>query len=72
MSNYNETLELEKRALLMLVEKSFYLSANNKMESEQQDVAAILKAAQDNPQLSKQILQLLQYIDMSKILRLAK
>ena len=60
MSNYNEAFEHEKRNLSMLVETSFYPSDNNVTENNLQDATVILHALQDNPDLSKQILQLLQ------------
>jgi len=56
MSNYNETLESEKRALSQLVESSFYLQAAPPPD---QDAEKILQAIRGNPALSKQILQVL-------------
>ena len=60
MSNYNEAYEHEKRTLSMLVETSFYSATNDESENNKQDTMALLQALQKNPELSKQILQLLQ------------
>lgn len=61
MSNYNEALESEKRTLSLLVETSFYpQSANNNAASEKSvDIEATLQAIQGDPDLARQILQLL-------------
>ena len=56
MSNYNEALESEKRALAQLVESSFYPQA---APSPDQDAEKILQAIRGNPALSQQILQVL-------------
>ncbi|MDR0287301.1 MAG: site-specific integrase [Clostridiales bacterium] len=61
MSNYNEALDSEKRTLSLLVETSFYprdpshdLTAENKL-----DIESTFRAIQGDPDLARQILQLL-------------
>jgi len=56
MSNYNEALESEKRALSQLVESSFYPQATPPPD---QNAEEILQAIRGNPALSQQILQVL-------------
>jgi len=56
MSNYNEALESEKRALSQLVESSFYPQAAPLPD---QDAEKVLQAIRGNPALSQQILQVL-------------
>lgn len=58
MSNYNEALEDEKKTLSMLVETSFY--SNETTSKANVDVTAILQTLQSSPELSQQLLQLLQ------------
>ena len=61
MSNYNEALEDEKKTLSMLVETNFYNSETIEKETVSvPDVTAILKTLQSSPELSQQLLQLLQ------------
>ena len=57
MSNYNEALDSEKRTLSMLVETSFYPKDANLQSVEA--AKAVLQTLQSNPELSKQILQVL-------------
>jgi integrase len=60
MSNYNEALDSEKRTLSLLVETSFYpTSAGETTPKNNLDVEATLQAIQGNPDLARQILQLL-------------
>jgi len=61
MSNYNEALDSEKRTLSLLVETSFYPqeATGNTAQQSSDDVDVVLQAIQDNPNLSKKILQLL-------------
>jgi len=60
MSNYNEALDSEKRTLSLLVETSFYpQTAADTKEQAGGEVESILQAIQNNPELSKQILQTL-------------
>ena len=61
MSNYNEALDSEKRTLSLLVETSFYpQSVNNDIsDNVSSDVAATLQAIQSNPDLARQVMQLL-------------
>ena len=62
MSNYNEALDSEKRALSLTVETNFYPQASSEgvlapQTGNQMD--DILRAIQSNPELSRQILQTL-------------
>jgi hypothetical protein len=63
MSNYNEALESEKRTLTMMVETSFYPSPAQPDASlsttKPEDAQSLLAKIQQNPALSKQLLQLL-------------
>lgn len=62
MSNYNEALDSEKRTLSLMVETSFYPQAvpeSTKVSPAGSEVDAVLLAVQNNPELSKQILQTL-------------
>lgn len=62
MSNYNEALESEKRTLSLMVETSFYpqtSTAGVKTPTAGLEMDAVLQAIQNNPELSKQILQTL-------------
>jgi integrase len=60
MSNYNEALDSEKRTLSLLVETSFYPQAVTDTEAQVgSEVETILQKIQNNPELSKQILQTL-------------
>jgi len=61
MSNYNEALDSEKRTLSLLVETSFYQHGATEGAASEKifDVEATLQAIQGNPELGKQILQLL-------------
>ena len=61
MSNYNEALETEKRTLSMLVETNFYPGSKQEPKADSQpEAAAIMHLLQENPELSKQLLQLIQ------------
>ncbi len=55
MSNYNEALDSEKRALSRLVEGSFY--PRQEHEEADADVAAILEKIQQDPELARQLMQ---------------
>ena len=57
MSNYNEVLDSEKRALSILVENSFYPKETTTLEQPPGEAEIILKALNENPELSRQILQ---------------
>ena len=61
MSNYNEALDSEKRALSLLVETNFYKSNANIDTSTDKpfDIDTTIQAIQSNPEFAKQILQLL-------------
>ena len=61
MSNYNEALDSEKRTLSLLVETSFYQHGATEGAASEKifDVEATLQAIQGNPELGKQIFQLL-------------
>lgn len=61
MSNYNDILDSEKRTLSLLVETSFYPQEDtgNTGKLSSHDADAVLQAMQNNPDLTKQILQLL-------------
>lgn len=62
MSNYNEALESEKRTLSLMVETNFYPPASSEGVKGSQagnEVDAVLQVIQNNPELSKQILQTL-------------
>lgn len=59
MSNYNEALDSEKRALTRTVEESFYSSSEIEIPMGEDDMAAILEKIQQNPDLSRQLLQTL-------------
>ena len=60
MSNYNEALDSEKRTLSLLVETSFYPQAVTDTKAQVgSEVETILQTIQNNPELSKQILQTL-------------
>lgn len=59
MSNYNEALESEKRTLSLLIESNFYPEETLKQSQLSPDVENVLEAIQQNPELTKQVLQLL-------------
>jgi integrase len=59
MSNYNEALESEKRTLSLLVETSFYPREVTENKETAVDMENVLQALQNNPELSKQLLQVL-------------
>lgn len=63
MSNYNEALDSEKRTLSLLVETNFYpqetTTHSEPTLQTNENVDFILQAIQNDPELSKQILQLL-------------
>jgi len=61
MSNYNKALESEKRTLSLLVESNFYPQevTSNPTPQADENVDLVLQAIQSNPELSKQILQVL-------------
>ena len=59
MSNYNEVLDAEKRALSVLVENSFYPQETINPAKPQGEAEVILQMLDSNPALSKQILQTL-------------
>jgi hypothetical protein len=58
MSNYNETLDSEKRRLSLLVENSLY-PQEAPAPLLGGDMAAILREVQGNPELSERLLQVL-------------
>jgi len=61
MSNYNETLEAEKRTLSLLVETNFYSNANsNQSQPQSNDATYIVETLLNNPLMAQQIMQLLQ------------
>ena len=60
MSNYNEALESEKRALSMMVENSFYAqaeAAQTEPSLQNTDIGNILRILQQNPTLYQALLQ---------------
>ena len=57
MSNYNEVLDSEKRALSVLVENSFYPREAMPPTQPVGEAEGILLALNDNPELARQILQ---------------
>lgn len=59
MSNYNEALESEKRALSRLVEDSFYSPSEINTPVMEDDLASLLEKIQQDPVLSRQLLQTL-------------
>ena len=59
MSNYNEALDSEKKTLSLLVETSFYQQDPSEMPKATDDMNSILRAIQHDPEISKQIAQLL-------------
>jgi hypothetical protein len=62
MSNYNEALDSEKRTLTMMVETSFYPGAalpDASAPTKPEDAQSLLEKIQQDPALSKQLLQLL-------------
>lgn len=59
MSNYNEVLESEKRTLSLLVESNFYPQETLKQPQLGADIENVLEAIQKNPDIAKQLLQLL-------------
>ena len=59
MSNYNETLESEKRALSHMVESSFYPKSESEETTADDDMAAILRRIGQNPDLTTRLLQTL-------------
>jgi integrase len=62
MSNYNEALDSEKRTLTMMVETSFYPGAalpDASVPTKPEDAQSLLEKIQQDPALSKQLLQLL-------------
>jgi integrase len=60
MSNYNDILESEKRTLSLLIETSFYPSMASTAPDSPVDLTQILQAIQNDPEVSRQIMQLLQ------------
>ncbi len=57
MSNYNEALDSEKRALSRMVEGSFYPKQDPETESEHSELSDLLAKVQGNPELQRQLLQ---------------
>ena len=57
MSNYNEALDSEKRALSRMVEGSFYPKQGTETESEHSELSDLLAKVQGNPELQRQLLQ---------------
>lgn len=58
MSNYNEALDSEKRALSRMVEGSFYPDlAPESVEESPTDVSSLLNRIQENPELRRQIVE---------------
>lgn len=57
MSNYNEALDSEKRALSRMVEGSFYPKQESEAGSEQGELSDLLAKVQGNPELQRQLLQ---------------
>ena len=56
MSNYNETLDSEKRMLSSLVKVDFYPQETESLQNFSPEIATVLQAFQNNPELSKIIL----------------
>ena len=56
MSNYNEVLDSEKRALAKMVEASFYPGQQNERLADD-DLSVVLQKLQQNPELLQQLLQ---------------
>ena len=56
MSNYNEVLDSEKRALAKMVEASFYPGQQNERFADD-DPSIVLQKLQQNPELVQQLLQ---------------
>ena len=56
MSNYNEVLDSEKRALAKMVEASFYPGQQNERLADD-DPSIVLQKLQQNPELVQQLLQ---------------
>lgn len=62
MNNYNEALESEKRNLSLLVETSFYpgaVTGEKHQDGGQDQMAALLEQVQQDPELSRRLLQML-------------
>ena len=59
MSNYNEALDSEKRALALMIEENFYPQPEPTSPQPAQDVAAAMQAIRQNPDLTRQLLQIL-------------
>ena len=59
MSNYNEALDSEKRTLSLLVETSFYPHETTEKKQAGEELENVLQTIQKNPELSRQVLQLL-------------
>ena len=59
MSNYNEVLDSEKRTLSLLVETSFYPTDVAEKAQSAIDMENVLQTIQSNPELSRQVLQVL-------------
>jgi Integrase len=57
MNNYNEALDSEKRALSRMVESSFYSQSEIESSKDEDDLIAVLTKIQQNPDLSRQLLQ---------------
>ena len=58
MSNYNEALDSEKRALSRMVEGSFYLDLEpESVEESSTDVSSLLDRIQQNPELRRQVVE---------------
>jgi len=57
MSNYNEVLDSEKRALSVLVENSFYPQGAVQLIQPTEEAETILQVLSGNPALTRQILQ---------------
>ncbi len=57
MSNYNEALDSEKRALSRMVEGSFYPKQEAESASEDGELSELLAKVQSDPELQRQLLQ---------------
>lgn len=57
MSNYNEALDSEKRALSRMVEGSFYTNMEPETESGHDEVAKLMTRISQNPDLRRQLLE---------------
>ena len=59
MSNYNEALEEEKRALAVMIEQSFYPRKENADPHSGDQVSSVLQMIQSDPEITRQVLQAL-------------